>query len=292
MDNSPIRSAPVAAHNRGSVPAHIFAVANQKGGVGKTTTTINLGAALAQMGRRVLIVDCDPQANATSGLGVDRATVAATTYDVVVLGQPLASARIPTGVPNLELVPSDMSLAGSEIELVALPRREQRLRYALEDQLDDLDYVLLDCPPSLGLLTVNAVVAANALLVPIQCEFYALEGLGLLTHTLELLRSNLNPALNIGGIVMTLFDTRLALAWQVVAEVRRRFPDVLLDTLIPRNVRLSEAPSHGLPITLYDPACKGATAYRELAEEFDTRLRALGEPATERDAASAGGSPR
>ena len=240
--------------------------------MGKTTTTINLGAALAEMGRRVLIVDCDPQANATSGLGIDRSTVESSTYDVIVMGQPLAEARIATPIPNLELVPADIALAGSEIELVALPRREMRLRYALQGQLDDIDYVLLDCPPSLGLLTVNAVVAAEALVVPIQCEFYALEGLGLLTHTLELLRRELNPTLDIAGIVMTLFDSRLALAWQVVAEVRRRFPDQLLDTVIPRNVRLSEAPSHGLPITSYDPTCKGATAYRDLALEFDERM--------------------
>jgi chromosome partitioning protein len=254
------------------MPAQILAVANQKGGVGKTTTTINVGAALAQMGRRVLIVDCDPQANATSGLGVDQASVEASSYDVFVLGRPLAEARRGTAIPGLELVPSAISLAGAEIELVSLPRREQRMRYALDGQLDGIDYVLLDCPPSLGLLTVNAVVAAQALLVPIQCEFYALQGLGLLTHTLELLRRDLNRTLHIGGIVMTLFDSRLALAWQVVAEVRRRFPDELLDTVIPRNVRLSEAPSHGLPITVYDPECKGSTAYRDLAGELDGRL--------------------
>ncbi len=256
----------------------ILAVANQKGGVGKTTTAVNLAAALAQAGRRVLLIDMDPQANATSGLGVDRAAVQSSVYDSVVLGRPLAEARIPTVVPGLDVIPSDIALAGSEIELVAMVRREQRLRYALEGMHPSDDYVFIDCPPSLGLLTVNAVVAAQALLVPIQCEFYALEGLGLLTHTIALLRRELNPALAIGGIVMTLFDARLALAHQVVAEVRRRFGDDLLSPVIPRNVRLSEAPSHGLPITLYDPSCRGAAAYRELAVSFDARMQA-GRPA-------------
>jgi chromosome partitioning protein len=191
----------------------------------------------------------------------------------VVLGRPLADARIPTVVPNLEIVPSDIALAGSEIELVDMARRERRLQYALEAVDAGDDYVLIDSPPSLGLLTVNAVVAAEALLIPIQCEFYALEGLGLLMHTLALLRRELNPDLGIAGIVMTLFDARLALAHQVVDEVRRRFGDQLLTPLIPRNVRLSEAPSHGLPITLYDPGCRGAIAYRQLAANLDHRLR-------------------
>jgi chromosome partitioning protein len=250
----------------------VLAVANQKGGVGKTTTTVNVGAALAAMGRRVLVIDADAQANATSGLGVDRASVGVSSYDVIVLGQAIDDARIPTVVPGLELVPADLSLAGAEIELIDLPRRERRLRDALAGPRDDLDYVLIDCPPSLGLLTVNAATAAAALLVPIQCEFYALEGLSLLTHTLALLRRELNPSLTIAGIVMTLFDGRLALAHQVVDEVRTRFPELLLTPLIPRNVRLSEAPSHGLPISLYDPACRGALAYAELAASIDRRL--------------------
>ncbi len=252
---------------------HVLAVANQKGGVGKTTTTINVSAALAEMGRRVLVIDVDPQANATSGLGVDRSGVTVSSYDVIVGGRPLAEARIPTVVPGLDLVPADLGLAGAEIEMIDLPVRERRLAYALEGIDDDLDYVFIDCPPSLGLLTVNAVTAAQALLVPIQCEFYALEGLGLLTHTLALLRRELNPGLRIAGIVMTLFDGRLALAHQVVEEVRSRFADVMLTPLIPRNVRLSEAPSHGLPISLYDPACRGAVAYAELAVNLDRRLR-------------------
>jgi chromosome partitioning protein len=254
------------------MPPRIFAVANQKGGVGKTTTAVNLAAALAEMGRSVLLIDMDPQANATSGLGVDRAALEASIYDTVVLGRHLADARISTLVPGLDLIPSDIALAGSEIELVGLPRREQRLRYALDAMDPDDDYVFIDCPPSLGLLTVNAVVAVQALLVPIQCEFYALEGLGLLTHTVALLRRELNPALTIGGIVMTLFDGRLALAHQVVDEVAARFGEELLRPVIPRNVRLSEAPSHGMPVTVYDPGCRGSVAYRQLAANFDARM--------------------
>jgi len=255
------------------VSTRTIAVANQKGGVGKTTTTLNLGAALADMGRRVLIVDCDPQANATSGLGVDRADVDTSIYDVVVLGQPLVEARMPTVVPNLDLVPSNIALAGSEIELVSMPLREMRLRYALDALDGSDDYILLDCPPSLGLLTVNAAVAADSLLIPIQCEYYALEGLGLLTHTIDLLRKQLNPALLVAGIVMTLYDARLTLATQVVEEVRKRFPEETFQTVVPRNVRLSEAPSHGLPISRYDPSSRGAVAYRRLAEEFDARMQ-------------------
>ena len=272
-----VRASPRGSDNPPVRPL-ILAIANQKGGVGKTTTTINLGACLADRGRRVLLIDCDPQANATSGLGIARTDVDTSVYDVVVLGQPLASATRTTAVDRLDLVPSHIALAGSEIELVAMARREKRLAYALEALGDGppYDYVLLDCPPSLGLLTVNAVVAAEALLVPIQCEFFALEGLGLLTHTIALLRRELNPDLELEGIVMTLFDSRLALAHQVVDEVRTRFPDQLLTPLIPRNVRLSEAPSHGLPIGAYDPRSRGAVAYRQLAANLDSRLVARG----------------
>lgn len=254
------------------MPTRIIAIANQKGGVGKTTTTVNLGTALADMGRRVLIIDGDPQASATSGLGVYHDPDRVSVYDVVVLGRSLAEARMPTAIPNLDLIPSDISLAGSEIELVGLPRREQRLKYALGALGEGDDYVLIDCPPSLGLLTVNAVVAANSLLVPLQCEYYALEGLGLLTHTIALLRRELNPDLHLEGIVLTLFDPRLTLATQVVEEVRQRFSSETFDTIIPRNVRLSEAPSHGLPISRYDPGCRGALAYGQLAAEVDARV--------------------
>ena len=253
--------------------AFVLAVANQKGGVGKTTTAVSCAAALAEMGRRVLLIDIDPQANATSGLGIDRRDVETSVYDVVVLGRPIAEARTATSVPGLDVVPSDIALAGSEVELVGLTRREHRLHQALDALETGDDYVIIDCPPSLGLLTVNAVVAARGLLVPIQCEFYALEGLGLLTHTVALLRRELNPALGIAGIVMTQFDARLALAHQVVEEVRARFGEQLLMPLIPRNVRLSEAPSHGVPITVYDPSSRGAAAYRELAAALDRRLQ-------------------
>lgn len=271
---------PLLGADNPPVAPQTLAVANQKGGVGKTTTTINVGAALAEMGRRVLVVDVDAQANATSGLGVARSAVEMSTYDVIVNGRPIDDVRIPTVVPGLDLVPADLSLAGAEIEMIDLPMRERRLAMALDGLTDAFDYVLIDCPPSLGLLTINAATAAEGLLVPIQCEFYALEGLGLLTHTLELLHRELNPTLRIAGIVMTLFDGRLALAHQVVEEVRSHFPELLLTPLIPRNVRLSEAPSHGLPISLYDPTCRGAAAYAELAVNLDQRLmRSLtGEP--------------
>jgi chromosome partitioning protein len=261
------------------VAPHVLAVVNQKGGVGKTTTAVNVSAALAAIGRRVLVIDVDPQANATSGLGVNRDAVGLTSYDVIISGRPIAEARMPTVVRGLELVPADLALAGAEIEMIDLPLRERRLAYALEGIGDELDYVFIDCPPSLGLLTVNAATAAQGLLVPIQCEFYALEGLGLLTHTLALLRRDLNPTLAITGIVMTLFDGRLALAHQVVEEVRSRFAAEMLTPLIPRNVRLSEAPSHGMPIGLYDPGCRGAVAYAELAANLDRRLRGEAEVA-------------
>jgi chromosome partitioning protein len=223
------------------------------------------------------VIDCDPQANATSGLGVSRETSRLSIYDVLVSDKHVRPAIIPTRVAGLDLLPSGVALAGAEIELVDLSGREYRLQYAIAEVVSEYDYVLVDCPPSLGLLTVNAVVAAQALLVPIQCEFYALEGLGLLTHTIGLLRRNLNPSLTIAGIVMTQFDSRLALAHQVVDEVRARFPDELLTPLIPRNVRLSEAPSFGQPITIYDPGCRGAEAYRELTKNLHRRIKA-GQP--------------
>jgi chromosome partitioning protein len=255
------------------VPASVLAVANQKGGVGKTTTAISVGAALAELGRRVLLVDIDPQSNATSGLGIDHTGDGPSVYDVVVLGRSLDDARVATKVEHLDLLPSDVTLAGAEIELVGMARREHRLAYALAGVEAQYDYVLIDCPPSLGLLTVNAMVAAEALLIPIQCEFYALQGLGLLTLTISLLRRELNPGLSFAGIVMTQFDGRLALAHQVVDQVRERFGEQLLTPLIPRNVRLSEAPSHGLPITMYDSNSRGAVAYRQLAANLDRRLK-------------------
>jgi chromosome partitioning protein len=250
---------------------HVITVCNQKGGVGKTTTAINLGAALCEKGLRVLLIDCDPQANATSGLSVDFKRLEASIYDVVVLGRPLLDVAISIKhVPRLTLVPATVGLAGAELELADLPLRESRLRLAL-DGLNDFDYVLLDTPPSLGLLTINCLVAADAMLIPLQCEYYALEGLTLLTHTQSLVRQSLNPGLRLAGIVLTLFDPRTVLSSQVVAEVRRQFGSQAFDTVIPRSVRLSEAPSHGLPITQYDPTGRGAIAYRALAEELVLR---------------------
>ena len=250
---------------------HVITVCNQKGGVGKTTTAINLGAALCEKGLRVLLVDCDPQANATSGLSVDFKRLDASIYDVVVLGRPLLEVAIPIKhVPRLTLVPATVGLAGAELELADLPLRESRLRLAL-DGLNDFDYVLLDTPPSLGLLTINCLVAADAMLIPLQCEYYALEGLTLLTHTQSLVRQSLNPGLRLAGIVLTLFDPRTVLSSQVVAEVRKQFGAQAFETVIPRSVRLSEAPSHGLPITQYDPTGRGAIAYRALAEELVLR---------------------
>ncbi|MDA8330268.1 MAG: ParA family protein [Candidatus Dormibacteraeota bacterium] len=250
---------------------HVITVCNQKGGVGKTTTAINLGAALCEKGLRVLLVDCDPQANATSGLSVDFKRLDASIYDVVVLGRPLLEVAIPIKhVPRLTLVPATVGLAGAELELADLPLRESRLRLAL-DGLNDFDYVLLDTPPSLGLLTINCLVAADAMLIPLQCEYYALEGLTLLTHTQSLVRQSLNPGLRLAGIVLTLFDPRTVLSSQVVAEVRKQFGTQAFETVIPRSVRLSEAPSHGLPITQYDPTGRGAIAYRALAEELVLR---------------------
>jgi chromosome partitioning protein len=253
----------------------VITVCNQKGGVGKTTTAVNLGAALAERGFQVLLVDCDPQANATSGLGVRPSELTSSLYDVIVLGQPLSELAVKVAeVPGLTLIPSNVSLAGSELELADLPLRESRLRLAL-DGLQNYDYVLLDTPPSLGLLTVNCLVAADSMLVPLQCEYYALEGLSLLTQSQSLVRQSLNPGLSLAGIVLTLFDPRTVLSSQVVSEVRRQFGNQAFNTVIPRSVRLSEAPSHGLPITLYDPTGRGAAAYRALAEELLLRTAAV-----------------
>ncbi len=249
----------------------VLAICNQKGGVGKTTTAVNLAAALVERGRRVLLVDVDPQSNASSGLGLTLGPSDPSIYDVIVLGQPINDIlQRPPHMDGLDVAPATLSLAGAELELADLARREYRLRYALEG-LHGYDYILLDSPPSLALLTINCLVAAHAMLIPLQCEYYALEGLSLLTHTHHLVRQELNPSLTIAGIVMTLFDSRTLLSAQVVTEVRQRFPAEVFSTLIPRTVRLSEAPSHGLPVTLYDPDGKGAQAYRALAAELLAR---------------------
>lgn len=245
----------------------ILAVANQKGGVGKTTTAVNLGAALAELGYRVLIVDLDPQGNATTGLGVNARNLESSVYDVVLHDVAIEDCIEPTNVRNLFVVPATIDLAGAEIELVPVLSRETRLKRALENVLSDFDYLLIDCPPSLGLLTVNALAAANEVMVPIQCEYYALEGLGQLLNNIERVRANLNPALTISTIVMTMFDARTRLAEQVVDEVRAHFGPRVCKTVVPRTVRLSEAPSFGQPIIVFDPTSRGAVAYRQLARE-------------------------
>jgi chromosome partitioning protein len=251
--------------------------------VGKSTTAVNVSAYLAEAGRRVLLVDLDPQGNATSGLGIPRESDQPSIYQVLIEGQPAREAIISTPMPGLDLIPSELALAGAELELMDLARRESRLTYALDEVLGGYDYIFVDCPPSLGLLTLNGLVAAHRLLVPLQCEFYALEGLGHLSYTIDLVRRQSNPALELAGIVMTLYDSRTTLSAQVVEEVRRRYPSVIFDTLIPRNVRLSEAPSYGLPISLYDRGSRGGRAYAALTREILERAEP-GPPATAPDA--------
>jgi chromosome partitioning protein len=245
----------------------IMAIANQKGGVGKTTTAVNLGAALAELGYRVLVIDLDPQGNATTGLGVNPRNLDNSIYDVVLHEVPIEDCIEPSGLRNLFVVPATIDLAGAEIELVPLFSRELRLRRALEPALSDFDYMLIDCPPSLGLLTVNGLAAAHEVVVPIQCEYYALEGLGQLLRNVNLVKTNLNPALELSTVILTMFDARTRLAEQVVDEVRDHFGDRVCRNVVPRTVRLSEAPSFGQPIIVFDSSSRGAIAYRELAKE-------------------------
>jgi chromosome partitioning protein len=245
----------------------IIAIANQKGGVGKTTTTVNLGASLAELDYRVLVVDLDPQGNATTGLGINPRTLEYTMYDVLLNDVSLDECIEPTEVKGLFVAPASLDLAGAEIELVPAFSRESKLKRALDEVIEDYDYVLIDCPPSLGLLTVNALVAASEVLVPIQCEYYALEGLGQLTRNVDLVQRNLNAQLEISAIVLVMYDARTRLGEQVAAEVRAHFGSTVCRNVIPRNVRLSEAPSFGKPITTFDPSSRGAVAYRELARE-------------------------
>lgn len=247
--------------------AKVVAIANQKGGVGKSTTAINLGAYLAVEGKKVLIIDLDPQSNATSGLGIGPVMDEADVYDVLVNEVPIEEVIVPTSTEGLHLAPSSLRLAGAEVELVSVISRENRLKRGLESAIGDYDMVMVDCPPSLGLLTVNALAAADEVLIPIQCEYYALEGLVLLLHTIEKIKVHLNPGLRIGGILLTMHDTRTKISRQVMEEVRKQYPQETYFTVIPRNVRLSEAPSYGRPISQYDPNSKGAEAYRDLAKE-------------------------
>ena len=251
----------------------IIAVANQKGGVGKTTSVVNLASCLAEAGKKVLLVDLDPQGNATSGCGINKKQIKASLYQVMIGSSSLSAAVTKTKFKNLWILPSNMDLAGAEVELVEMEKREQCLKNALNQPLSDggkdleFDYVLIDCPPSLGLLTLNALVCAHTVLIPIQCEFYALEGLSQLTNTIRQVRRLYNPTLDIEGILITMYDGRLNLTMQVLAEVKKYFAGKIFKTVIPRNVRLSEAPSHGKPVLAYDPWSRGAEAYKALAEE-------------------------
>ena len=245
----------------------VVAITNQKGGVGKTTTSVNLGAALAELGFRVLVIDLDPQGNASTGMGVNPRSVEHSVYEVILHDLPMEDAIEPTAVRNLFCVPATIDLAGAEIELVPAMMREMRLKQAIDAVKEDYDWVIIDCPPSLGLLTVNGLAAANDVIVPIQCEYYALEGLGQLLRNVSLIQQRINPALKVKGIVLTMFDARTRLAEQVESDVREHFGDTVYATVIPRTVRLSEAPSFGQPIIVFDPSSRGSVAYRDLAKE-------------------------
>ena len=245
----------------------VLAIANQKGGVGKTTTAINLSASLAEVGEKTLLIDIDPQGNATSGLGINRKELRQSIYDALLNRRPLSLLRVGTAIPGLDIIPSHRQLAGAEVELVEVSARESRLKDALRELRESYGFILIDCPPSLGLLTVNGLTAADAVIVPLQCEYYALEGISQLLEAVSLVRGNLNPSLGVAGILLTMADARTSLSGQVVEEVRKFFEDKVYKTVIPRNVRLSEAPGFGKPILLYDTFSSGAEAYRQLAKE-------------------------
>ncbi|MBI5231951.1 MAG: ParA family protein [Coriobacteriales bacterium] len=255
-----------------SGPAKILAVVNQKGGVGKSTTSVNLAAALGEEGQKVLVVDLDPQGNATSGFGLNKNQRELCIYNALLGDTPIAAIIEPVEVEHVFAVPATIQLAGAEIELVSALSRENRLKSILDEVSADFDFMIIDCPPSLGLLTINALTAAEGLLIPIQCEYYALEGLSKLLDSVRLVKTHLNPELEVFGVVMTMYDSRTRLAHQVVEEVQDFFGDRVFQTLVPRTVRLSEAPSHGQPVTIYDPLGKGAEAYRSLAKEVIDRV--------------------
>lgn len=250
----------------------IISIANQKGGVGKTTTAINLSAGLAREGKRVLLVDADPQANASSGLGVDIRELDKTIYECLVNEIDTRSAIVETGVEGLSLLPSHIDLVGAEIEMRDMEHREQRMKRVLSAVREDYDFILIDCSPSLGLITVNALTASDSVIIPVQCEFFALEGIAKLLNTIKIIKSNLNPALKIEGFLLTMYDNRLRLSNQVYEEVKRHFGELVFNTVITRNVRLSEAPSHGLSVMDYDPSSKGAKCYGALAKELIRRV--------------------
>ncbi|MFD1204266.1 MULTISPECIES: AAA family ATPase [Sporosarcina] len=245
----------------------IIAIANQKGGVGKTTTSVNLSACLAHIGKKVLLIDADPQGNATSGVGVNKGDVHQCIYDMLIDDVNINEVIHKTKMENLDIVPATISLAGAEIELVSTISREVRMKHAIQDAKDSYDYIIIDCPPSLGLLTINSLTAANSVIIPVQCEYYALEGLSQLLSTIRLVQKHLNENLMIDGVLLTMFDARTNLGIQVIEEVKKYFQDKVYSTIVPRNVRLSEAPSHGEPIILYDARSRGAEVYLELAKE-------------------------
>ena len=250
-----------------NILAKVIAVANQKGGVGKTTTAVNLSSCLAFRGKKTLLIDADPQGNATIGLGFDKNAIQTSVYDALVNEEPIVNCILPTDVENLELCPSNIQLAGAEVELVNLISRETRLKTAVDEVRDKYEYILIDCPPSLGLLTLNSLTAADTILVPIQCEFYALDGLSQLMSTVKVVKKHLNTSLDVEGVVLTMFDARTNLSMQVVDEVKKYFSKKVYKTIIPRNVRLSEAPSFGQPIIIFDSKSKGAECYLSLADE-------------------------
>lgn len=258
-------------HKKGAAMAHVIAIINQKGGVGKSTTAINLSACLADAGKRVLVVDFDPQGNASSGFGINKDALEHDIYDALLNDTPIKDVVVETPVEGVKIAPASIQLAAAEIELVSVMARESVLRYVVAEITNDYDYVFIDCPPSLGLLTVNALVAADSLLIPIQCEYYALEGLSKLLDSMRMVKGRLNPTLSVFGVVMTMYDARTILSRQVVEQVRAYFKDKVFESIIPRNIKLSEAPSHGLPVISYAPKSQGALAYAALAQEVIER---------------------